>query len=62
MAKKNKQGKTWKKHAAPYLRKALQQASRTWKPKRDRTNMVKVQKLRNQRESINKQIKAELEK
>lgn len=62
MAKKNKKGKTWRQHAAPYLKKALEQASRTWKPKSDRTNFAKVQKLRKQRAKINSEIKKELEK
>ena len=62
MAKRNTAGRTWKEHAAPYLRKALKQASRTWKPKSQRANMAKVQQLRKQRERINSQIKKELEK
>ena len=57
-ARRNKKGKTWKQHAGPYLSRALKQASRTWKPKSQRTNMVKVSKLRKQRETINRQIKA----
>lgn len=61
-SKRNKAGKTWKQHAAPYLSKALLQASRTWKPKKDRTNMVKVKRLRQQRAKINDQIRAEIEK
>ena len=62
MPKKNSKGKTWRDHAAPYLSKALKQASRTWKPKNQRTNLGKVQKLRNQREKINEAIKKELNK
>lgn len=62
MAKRNKQGKTWRQHAAPYLSKALKQASRTWKPRKERTNMAKVMKLREQRRRINAEIKRELEK
>lgn len=62
MAKRNSRGKTWRDHAAPYLRKALKQASSTWKPKNQRTNKVKVTKLRDQRAKINEQIKKELEK
>lgn len=61
-AKRNSRGKTWKMHAAPYLSKALKQASRTWKPKNQRTNKAKVASLRAQRERINAQIKKELEK
>lgn len=61
-AKKNRKGKTWRQHAAPFLSKALKNAARTWKPKNQRTNKPKVEKLRNQRAKINKQIKSELEK
>ena len=61
-AKRNKAGKTWKQHAAPYLRRALQQASKTWKPKSQRTDMKKVARLREQRAKINSEIRAELEK
>ena len=61
-AKRNKAGKTWKQHAAPYLKRALQQASKTWKPKSERTDMKKVKKLREQRERINLEIRKELEK
>lgn len=62
MAKRNAKGKTWKEHASPYLRSGLKQASRTWKPKNQRTNMIKVKKLRDQRLRINKEIKKEMEK
>lgn len=62
MAKKNSKGKTWKEHAAPYLRNALKTASKTWKPKSQRTNLKKVKTLRSQRSKINEQIKRELEK
>lgn len=62
MAKRNKKGKTWKQHAAPYLRSGLKQASKTWKPKSQRCNMVKVRKLRDQRLKINSEIKKELDK
>jgi len=62
MAKRNRSGKTWKEHSAPYLRKALKQASQTWKPKSQRADMAKVKKLRDERLKINRQIKAELEK
>jgi len=61
-AKRNPAGKTWREHAAPYLRNALKSASKTWKPKSKRANMSKVQKLRVQREKINREIKKELEK
>lgn len=60
--KRNSKGKTWKEHAAPYLRSGLKQASRTWKPKSQRTNMSKVVKLREQRRKINVDIKKELDK
>ncbi|MBA7681227.1 hypothetical protein ES703_89564 [subsurface metagenome] len=62
MSKKNSKGKTWKEHAAPYLRNALKTASRTWKPRNQRTNLKKVKSLRDQRAKINVQIKKELEK
>lgn len=62
MAKRNSKGLTWKQHAAPHLRAALKQAARTWKPKAQRTNMVKVTKLRAARAKINMEIKKELEK
>ena len=62
MAKRNSKGKTWKDHASPFLRNALKQASRTWKPKSQRTNMAKVTKLRGQRAKINREIKKELDK
>lgn len=61
-AKRNKKGKTWKEHAAPYLRNALKTASRTWKPKSQRTNKVKVKRLRDQRTKLNAEIKKELNK
>lgn len=62
MSKRNTKGKTWKQHASPYLSNALKQASRTWKPKSQRTNMSKVVKLRNQRLKLNAEIKKELDK
>jgi hypothetical protein len=62
MAKTNSRGKTWKQHAAPYLSRALKQASKTWKPKSQRTNMAKVVALRKQRDKINTAIKQELGK
>lgn len=62
MSKRNSKGKTWREHAAPYLRKALKDAARTWKPKNQRTNMKKVEQLRNQRLRINEQIKKEIQK
>lgn len=62
MAKRNASGKTWRQHAAPYLSKALKQASKTWKPKSQRTNEQKVQKLRTQRAKINEEIRKELAK
>lgn len=62
MAKRNKSGKTWREHAGPFLSRALKEASRTWKPKAQRTNKAKVQMLRKQRLKVNQQIKAELEK
>lgn len=61
-AKRNKSGKTWKQHSGPYLRKALREASRTWKPKNQRKDMAKVKRLRDQRLKINSEIKKELEK
>lgn len=54
--------KDWKAHSAPYLRKAMKDASRSWKPKSKRANMGKVKKLRGQRTKINKEIKRELNK
>lgn len=54
--------KTWREHTGPYLRKALKDASRTWKPKSKRANMTKVKKWRSQREKINRDIKRELNK
>jgi hypothetical protein len=62
MAKTNSRGKTWKQHAAPYLSRALKQASKTWKPKSQRTNMAKVVALRKQRDKINTAIKQKLGK
>jgi hypothetical protein len=62
MAKRNKKGKTWKQHASPYLSTALKRASSSWKPKSERTNLIKVRKLRDQRLKINSEIKKELEK
>lgn len=61
-AKTNRTGKTWRKHAAPFLSRALKQASKTWKPKSQRKNMVKITKLRNQRLKLNAEIRKELEK
>lgn len=62
MAKRNAAGKTWRQHAAPYLSRALKQASKTWKPKSQRTNEMRVRKLRTQRAKINEEIKKELSK
>jgi len=62
MAKHNSKGKTWKQHAGPFLSRALKQASKTWKPKSQRTNPRKVESLRNQRLKINAEIKKELNK
>jgi len=61
-AKRNQSGKTWKQHAAPYLSRALKQASKTWKPKSQRMDKAKVARLRKQREKINADIKREVEK
>lgn len=61
-AKRNSHGKTWKQHAGVYLTKALKNASKTWKPKSQRSNMAKVKKLRDQRERINADIRKELNK
>lgn len=61
-AKRNGKGKTWKEHAGPYLSKALKTASKSWKPKSQRTNIKKVIALRLGRAAINRQIKKELEK
>ena len=60
--KRNSKGKSWREHAAPFLKSALKQASKTWKPKSQRTNMAKVTKLRNQRDKVNREIKKELDK
>ena len=62
MAKQNSKGKTWREHAAPYLRSGLKQASKSWKPKSKRTDMTKVKKLRDQRLKLNREIKKELDK
>ena len=61
-AKRNAKGKTWKQHAGPYLSKALKMAGRTWKPKSQRMNKLKVERLRVQREKINNSIRKEIEK
>ena len=61
-AKRNKRGKTWREHAAPYLSRALKQASTSWKPKSQRTNKKKIAGLRLKREKLNREIKKELEK
>ncbi len=60
--KRNSRGKSWREHAAPFLKSALKKASQTWKPKSQRTNMSKVTKLRAQRDKVNKEIKKELDK
>lgn len=62
MARRNQSGKTWKEHAAPHLRRALKQASKTWRPKSQRMDKQKVARLQKQRAEINRQIKAEKEK
>lgn len=51
--------KTWKEHAAPFLSKALKQASRSWKPKNKRVDQKKVKRLQKQRDKLNAQIKKE---
>lgn len=61
-AKRNKRGKTWREHAAPYLSRALKQASTSWKPKSQRTNKKKIASLRAKRVKLNFEIKKELEK
>lgn len=60
--RRNSSGKTWKQHAAPYLQRALRTASKTWKPKSQRTNKQRVAHLQKQRAEINRKIKAEKEK
>lgn len=62
MARKNAAGKTWKQHAAPYLRRALKTASRTWKPRGGKTNRARLNQLRKRREEINEKIRKELGK
>lgn len=56
----HKFGQKWREHATPYLKKALQAASKTWKPKQKKVNMNRVKQLRKQREDINGKIKKEL--
>lgn len=60
--KRNKKGKTWREHAAPYLRKSLKQASSTWIPKSQRTSQKKLVVLRKQKEVLARKIKIEVEK
>lgn len=62
MARTNSKGKTWREHAAPFLSRALKQASASWIPKSKRTNKKKVEQLRKQRAKVNDQIKKELGK
>lgn len=62
MGKTNSKGKSWREHAAPYLKAALKQASKTWKPKNQRTNKAKLTKLRKMRDKLNSDIKKEVEK
>jgi len=62
MASLNGKGKSWRQHAAPFLSKALKQASKTWKPKNKRTNKRKVEQLRKQRLKLNEAIKKEIQK
>lgn len=57
-----KKAKTWREHAAPYLSKALKQASKTWKPKSKRTDQKKIKRLQAERDKINKTIKKERNK
>lgn len=51
--------KSWREHAGPYLSRALKQASKTWKPKKDRTDYKKVKALQKQRDRLNALIKKE---
>jgi hypothetical protein len=58
MARKTVKGKTWREHCRPFLKKALDAASRSWKPKKKRASEVKrLAKLRAQRAKVNEQIK-----
>ena len=58
MATRNKRGLTWRQHAAPYLKRALQAASRAWKPKRVRqAQSRKLLALRKKRDQIQTEIR-----
>lgn len=58
MAKRNSSGKTWREHSRGYLKKALEQASRTWKPKKKRESQSrKLSALRKRRDDLNGQIR-----
>ena len=51
-------GKTWRQHVAPYLKRALAQASKAWKPKgKAKSNVKKLAAIRKRRDIANKQIR-----
>lgn len=51
-------GKTWRQHVAPYLKRALAQASKAWKPKgKKRGTAKKLAAIRKRRDIANKQIR-----
>lgn len=62
MPRRNKAGKTWKEHAAPYLTRALKQAAKMWHPVGGKKNKGKLAMLRKKRDDLNRQIKVEREK
>ena len=51
-------GKTWRQHVAPYLKRALAQASKAWKPKgKSKNTAKKLEAVRKKRDIANKQIR-----
>ncbi len=52
----------WQRHVAPFLRKAIAQARRSFKPKNGMTPKKKkeIESLRKQKEKLNERIKRKL--
>jgi len=58
MHRMNKNGQTWKQHVAPYLKKALTEASRKWiVPKVKEQLCKRLGICMDKRDAMNKEIK-----
>ena len=57
-----KKGSGFGKHAAPFLKKALAAAAKSYKRTRPMPNKALIKKLQVQRDALNRKIKAEKRK